>query len=94
MDDSLLLHKLDRNEENYISKADETISSLRQRSNDLHDLMERYRAQFKDDEDDGLNGLSEEAKVLMAAFDFVREQFVQGNTDASLSQLSAMDVKA
>lgn len=90
--DSLLLNKTDRTEENFIEKARENIDTLNGMSNDLRDLMKRYRDE--QEEEIGGGNLSEEARVRMEAFDYVREQFVYGDQKTELRTLGILNTQA
>lgn len=90
--DSLLLHKLDRTEDNFIEKARENISDLKGMSKDLRDLMKRYKEEQS--EEIGGGDLSEEARARMEAFDYVREQFIGGGNDIELKTLGILNTQA
>ena len=75
--DSLLLRKTDRAESSFLSKANETIDSLKKQSEGLHDVKKLFFGQ--ENGEDGTR-LSEEAMVKMAVFEFFREKFAYGGT--------------
>ena len=75
--DDLLIHKTDRTESSFLSKANETIDSLKKQSEGLHDVKKLFFGQ--EDGEDGTR-LSEEAMVKMAVFEFFREKFAYGGT--------------
>lgn len=94
--DSLLLHKTDRTESNFLSKANETIDELKKQSDGLHEVKKLFFGQ--EGEDGNSERLSDEAMVKMAVFEFFRERFAYGgNADElydSLKGMSLLDTNA
>ena len=90
--DSLMWHKLDRTEDNFIEKAYENLDKLKGMSKDLYELMKKY----KDEQVTEIGGgdLSEEARTRMEAFDYVREQFVYGNRETEIKTLGLLNTQA
>ena len=90
--DSLLLHKLDRTEDDFVSKAQDNISKLNKLSKDLNSQWKRYRE--TNEEIVGNADLSEEARARLEAFEFIREQFAAGNDSGSLNSLGLLNTQA
>ena len=90
--DSLLLHKPDRTEENFLAKAHENIDTLNTMSKELGELIKRYR----DEQETEIGGgdLSEEARTRMEAFSYVLNQFTLGDQSAELKTLGILNTQA
>ena len=94
--DALALHKTDRDESNFVQKAEESINSLKKQSESLTSLKKDLLA--GSGEDPETERLSEEAMVKLAVFEFFREKFSYGGTQEDLEEqiksMSLFDTRA
>ena len=82
--DALAIHKTDRDESNFIQKANESISSLKKQSEGLSSLKKDLLASAGEDPE--TERLSEEAMVKLAVFEFFREKFTYGGDQEELEE--------
>ena len=94
--DDLTLHKTDRDESNYVRKAQESINSLKEQSKGLSSLKKDLLASFGEDPE--TERMSEEAMVKLAVFEFFREKFSYGGTQEELEEqiksMTLLDTRA
>ena len=90
--DSLLLNKLDRTEDDFVSKAQDNISKLNKLSDDLNSQWKKYKDTLKGEV--GIGDLSEEARARLEAFEFIREKFASGTGVITVSTLGLLDAQA
>ncbi|MBQ9383502.1 MAG: hypothetical protein IJT87_04645 [Ruminiclostridium sp.] len=90
--DSLLLHKLDRDESNFVERAQDNINKLNKLSNDLNAQWKKYKDALKGKV--GVGDLSEEARARLEAFEFIREKFASGTGTVTVSTLGLLDAQA
>lgn len=90
--DELLRHKLDRDENNFLQKANESITTLKKFSNQLNNMKKEF---FGESEIEiGGGKLSEEDRTRMEAFEFVRDNFINGGNSDGIEQIMYLDTKA
>lgn len=81
---ALDIHKTDRDESNYLQKANETIDELKKQSGGLSSLKKDLMAAMGEDPE--TERLSEEAMVKLAVFEFFREEFAYGGSQKELEE--------
>lgn len=73
--DDLLIHKTDRTESDFISKAQDSIKALKAQSSGLRELKKDFMNENNISGETGGDRMSEEAMTKMAVFEFFRERF-------------------
>lgn len=94
--DNLNLHKTDRDESNFVQKAQASINELKKQSDGLTSLKKDFLASVG--EDPASERMSEEAMVKLAVFEFFREKFSYGGTQEELEEqiksMTLLDARA
>lgn len=80
----LTLHKTDRDESNFVQKAQESIDALKEQSKGLSSMKKDLLASVGEDPE--AERLSEEAMVKLAVFEFFREKFAYGGDQEQLEE--------
>lgn len=73
--DNLLIHKNDRTESDFITKAQDSIKALKAQSIGLRELRKDFMSENNIGGDTGGGRMSEEAMTKLAVFEFFRERF-------------------
>lgn len=82
--DALDMHKTDRDESNFIQKANESLSELKKQSEGLSGLKKDLLTAMGEEPES--ERMSEEAMVKLAVFEFFREQFSYGGSQKELEE--------
>lgn len=82
--EALTVHKTDRDESNFIQKANESIGALKKQSDGLTALKRDFLGSIGEDPE--TERMSEEAMVKLAVFEFFREKFAYGGDQEELEE--------
>ena len=81
---ALTVHKTDRDESNYLQKANESLNELKKQSDGLTSLKKDFLGSIGEDPES--ERMSEEAMVKLAVFEFFRETFAYGGDQKQLEE--------
>ncbi|MCR4779725.1 MAG: hypothetical protein K5876_01375 [Ruminiclostridium sp.] len=81
---ALTVHKTDRDESNYLQKANESLNELKKQSDGLTSLKKDFLGIIGEDPES--ERMSEEAMVKLAVFEFFRETFAYGGDQKQLEE--------